>query len=83
VLFVVQGVLGRHILVAVSGGRAAPAPLPPEHPPTVTLTMEQDEFWRRCHGRLDPVEAASPGPVGIAGDDALGREVLAALAFMV
>ena len=82
VLFAVEGVLGRHILVTVAGGRAAAAPTPPERPPTVTLTMDQDEFWRRCYGRLAP-DAASAGPVTIEGDDALGRQVLAALAFMM
>jgi len=83
VLFSVQGVLGRNILVTVAAGRAAAGPVPPDRPPTVTLTMEQDEFWRRCYGRLGPDQVASVGAVLIDGDDALGRQVLGALAFMM
>jgi hypothetical protein len=53
--------------------------VPPADPPTVTLTVEQEEFWRRCFGRLGPDEESS---VVVEGDDALGRRVLGALAFM-
>jgi len=82
VLFSVTGVMGRHLLVTVDGGRASLQPVPPTEPPTVTLTMEQEEFWRRCYGRLDPDEVASTGSVTVEGDAALGRRVLGALAFM-
>ena len=83
VLFSVSGVMGRHILVTVADGRAAAAPLPPTTPPTVTLTMDQDEFWRRCYGRLGPDDVGSAGPVAIEGDVDLGRRVLASMAFMI
>ncbi len=83
VLFSVNGVMGRHILVTVAGGRAAADPAPPARPPTVTLSMDQDEFWRRCYGRLGPDEVASAGSVVIEGDVDLGRRVLAGMAFMI
>ncbi len=83
VLFSVTGVMGRHILVTVTGGRAAAAPVPPPTPPTVTLTMEQDEFWRRCYGRVGPEERESTGAVTVEGDEALGQQVLGAMAFMM
>jgi uncharacterized protein (TIGR03083 family) len=83
VLFSVTGVLGRRILVTVTDGRAAATPVPPAEPPTVTLTMAQDGFWRRCYGRVGPDDRGSVAPVTVEGDDALGRRVLDALAFMI
>ena len=83
VLFSVTGVMGRHILVTVDGGRAAAAPVPPTTPPTVTLTMAQDEFWRRCYGRVGSAELGPTDAVTIEGDEALGRQVLGAMAFMI
>ena len=82
VLFAISGVLGRHILVSVHGGRASLRPAPPAVPPTVNLGMEQDEFWRRCYGRAVPDEVGSGATVSIEGDAGLGRRVLAELAFM-
>ena len=83
VLFGVTGVLGRHVLVAVDHGRASSIPPPPAGEPTVSLTMDQDVFWRRCYGRLGPDEFAPGGAVAIEGDVDLGRRVLAAMAFMI
>jgi uncharacterized protein (TIGR03083 family) len=82
VLFAVTGVMGRHILVAVEGGRASPVAGPPVDPPSVTLTMDQEAFWRRCFGRVAPEELTDSGSVSVAGDGPLGQRVLAAMAFM-
>ncbi len=45
--------------------------------------MDQEAFWRRCFGRVSPEELLAAGTVLIAGDVALGRRVLAAMAFMI
>jgi len=82
VLFAVTGVLGRQIAVSVHGGRASLSP-PSADTPTVSLTMDQDVFWRRCYGRLGAEESLPGGPVVIEGDVDLGRRVLAGLAFMI
>ncbi len=42
VLFAVNGVMGRRVLVLVDGGRASLGPRSPTEPPTVTLTMDQE-----------------------------------------
>jgi uncharacterized protein (TIGR03083 family) len=81
VLFVVTGVMGRDILVAVDGGRAS-VPVPPVDPPSVTLAMDQEAFWRRCFGRVTPEELTDSGSVSVVGDVPLGRQVLSAMAFM-
>jgi uncharacterized protein (TIGR03083 family) len=83
VLFAVTGVLGRQVLVSVDEGRARLAPASPAHAPTVSLTMDQDDFWRRCYGRSGPEASAPGGPVAVDGDVALGHRVLANMAFMV
>jgi uncharacterized protein (TIGR03083 family) len=83
VLFAVTGVLGRQILVETVRGRARSLPLPPADAPTVSLTMDQDVFWRRCFGRLGADEFAPGGTVTIEGDLDLGRRVLAGMAFMI
>jgi uncharacterized protein (TIGR03083 family) len=80
--FAVTGVLGRQIVVSVRGGRASLSP-PSADGPTVSLTMDQDVFWRRCYGRLGTEESLPGGPVVIEGDVDLGRRVLAGLAFMI
>ena len=82
VLFVVTGVMGRHVLVVVEGGRAAPGPLPPAEPPRVTLDMDQETFWRLAFGRVGPATVVATGQVRVVGDVATGNEVLAAMDFM-
>jgi uncharacterized protein (TIGR03083 family) len=82
VLFAITGVLGRQVLVTVEGARAALRPADQAPPPTVALGMEQDEFWRRCCGRVGPDGIESGAGVSVEGDAELGRRVLAALAFM-
>jgi len=83
VLFAVTGVMGRHLLVAVEDGRASLAGAPAADPPSVTLTMDQGVFWRRCFGRVSPEELLDAGSVLIVGDGLLGRRVLAAMTFMI
>ncbi len=83
VLFAVTGVMGRRVMVSVRQGRASSSPVSPTDAPTVSLTMDQEVFWRRCYGRLGPEESAPGGPVAIEGDVDLGRRVLAGMAFMI
>jgi uncharacterized protein (TIGR03083 family) len=83
VLVSVTGVLGRHALVVVDHGRAALAPLPPAATPTVSLTLDQESFWRRCYGRVGSTELLAGGSVAIDGDVELGRRVVEAMAFMM
>ncbi len=83
VLFAINGVMGRRVLVQMDGGRASLGPVPPAEPPTVVLTMDQEAFWRRCCGRVGAEELRSEGSVAIEGDDDLGRRVLAGMAFMI
>jgi uncharacterized protein (TIGR03083 family) len=82
VVFVVEGVLGRRIVVTVHGGRAAPDPSPPAGPPSVTLAMDQDTFWRLAFGRVTPDGADAAGLVTVEGDADMGRRVLAGMSFM-
>ena len=82
VLFAVTGAMGRHLLVAVGGGRASLQAAPPADPPSVTITTDQEAFWRRCFGRVTPDELIDSGSVSVVGDGPLGRRVLAAMAFM-
>jgi uncharacterized protein (TIGR03083 family) len=83
VLIHVTGVLGRQVLVSVDRGRATSIQPPPPGVPTVSITMDQDVFWRRCYGRLGPDEFAPGGTVAIEGHVDLGRRVLAGMAFMI
>jgi uncharacterized protein (TIGR03083 family) len=82
VVFVVSGALGRRIGVTVHGGRAAPAPSPPVGPASVTLTMDQDTFWRLAFGRMTHEEAVASGLVTVEGDVDMGRRVVAGMSFM-
>jgi uncharacterized protein (TIGR03083 family) len=82
VLFIVVGLLGRHIPVVVSGGRAGVVDATPADV-TVTLTMAQDHFWRLCFGRMDYVKILATGEATVTGDTSLGHRVLGDMSFMV
>ena len=50
----------------------------------MTLTMDQEAFWRLGFGRVAPVRVARPpARSGSTGDVALGHRVLDAMAFMI
>lgn len=82
VLFVVEGALGRHALVAMAGGRASLVAASTDRPPSVTLTLEQEAFWRLAFGRVDPPALIASGKVQVDGDVALGYRVLECMPFM-
>ena len=81
VRFVVTGVLGRQVAVAVADGRAEAVVVDAEEP-TTTVIMDQDTFWRLGFGRIDPARALAAGQARVAGDIALGHRVLESMAFM-
>ncbi|HEV3264252.1 MAG TPA: maleylpyruvate isomerase family mycothiol-dependent enzyme [Acidimicrobiales bacterium] len=82
VLFEVGGALGRSVPVEVEGGRAYVRPeLTSE--PTVTLTMDQEAFWRLGFGRVSPAEVLASGEARLSGDGALGQQVLESMNFMI
>jgi uncharacterized protein (TIGR03083 family) len=83
VLFAVTGVMGRHFVVTMDGGRASLAPESPDHRPTVRLSMDQEAFWRLGFGRMAPAEALATGQVLVEGDTAMGQRVLESMAFMI
>jgi uncharacterized protein (TIGR03083 family) len=83
VLFVVVGVMGKKVGIQVDGGRASPVPLRATEEPTVTLTMDQEAFWRLGFGRVEPARVLATGEVQIEGDMALGHRVLESMAFMI
>ena len=80
VLFAVIGVMGRKVGVRVDGGRAAPVATGPADEPSVTLTMDQEAFWRLGFGRVEPARVVATGEVRIEGDVALGHRVLDSMA---
>ena len=55
----------------------------PDQDPSVTLSMDQDAFWRLGFGRIDPGRVLATGEVRVEGDIALGHRVLDAMAFMI
>jgi uncharacterized protein (TIGR03083 family) len=83
VLFSVAGVMGRQIGVRMEGGRASPDPWGPDHRPSVTLSMDQEAFWRLGFGRVEPARLVATGQVRLEGDVALGHRVLEAMAFII
>ena len=82
VLFEVGGSLGRPVPVEVEGGRAYVRPEPPSDP-TVTLTMDQEAFWRLGFGRVSAAEVLASGEARLTGDAALGQRVLESMNFMI
>lgn len=83
VLFAVNGVMGRQIHVEVRDGRAALVPEVPDAQPTVTLSMDQEAFWRLGFGRVEPMRLVASHEVRVEGDIALGHKVLDSMAFMI
>jgi len=81
VRFLVTGVLGRQVTVAVAAGRAGAVP-DGAGEPTATLTFDQETFWRLGFGRVDAARALASGQARVAGDVGLGHRVLGAMAFM-
>lgn len=83
VQFVVTGALGRHAQVVMVDGRASLVPVSSDHVPSVTVTLDQEVFWRLAFGRVDPSAVAASGEVQVGGDKALGYRVLESMAFMI
>lgn len=83
VRFLIEGDLGRSITVVVAGGRASAAPVGEDIEPDVTLTTDQDTFWRLAYGRVTAVEALADQSVRLDGDVLLGQRVLDGMAFMI
>jgi uncharacterized protein (TIGR03083 family) len=82
VLFAVTGLLGRHMPVVVDGGRARVATDLSDEP-TVTLTMDQETFWRLGLGRVAPLDMLASGQVVVAGDVVIGHRVLESMPFTI
>ena len=82
VRFVVTGLLGRVVTVAVEEGRAVPTVDAGAGPTTATLTIDQETFWRLGFGRIDAARALAAGQARVDGDMALGHRVLESMAFM-
>lgn len=81
VRFVVTGVLGRQVSVAMSDGRAATVGADGIEA-TTTVIADQESFWRLGFGRIDPHRAVAAGQVRVAGDIGLGHQVLESMPFM-
>ena len=69
-------------IVVVVDGRAALAETAPDDP-SATLDMDLTTFVALATGRADPDAALESGRVEVAGDPALGRQVVQQLSFMV
>jgi uncharacterized protein (TIGR03083 family) len=83
VLFAVVGVMGRQILIRVVDGRAEAVAASPDARPTVSLTMDQEAFWRLGFGRVEPKRLLATGEVQVDGEVSLGYKVLDAMGFMI
>jgi uncharacterized protein (TIGR03083 family) len=82
VLFNISGLLGRQIAVVVRGGRGTLVDVETAGPPTTTLFMDQEAFWRLCFGRVAPIRLLGTGQVLVDGDVVVGHKVLDAMAFI-
>ncbi len=82
VVFNVTGLLGRQIVVGVSGGRGTALDAAEAAAPTASLTMDQEAFWLLCLGRVAPLRLLGTGQVRVDGDVVLGHRVLDAMAFI-
>lgn len=82
VRFEVTGASGRRVPVVMVGARAVVAPDGGPDDPTVTLTMDQETFWRLGFGRVGADAVLASGQVRAEGDVALGGRVLGSMAFM-
>jgi uncharacterized protein (TIGR03083 family) len=85
VRFAVTGSLAQTVQVVMGATRATTQPDPDGGPDgaTVTLTMDQDLFWRLGFGRIDAAGALDSGQVRLDGDVDLGRRVLGSMVFMI
>ncbi|MGB7052815.1 MAG: maleylpyruvate isomerase N-terminal domain-containing protein [Acidimicrobiales bacterium] len=82
VLFNISGLLGRQIAVVMRGGRGTSVDADAAGPPTTTLSMDQEAFWRLCFGRVAPIRLLGTGQVLVDGDVVVGHKVLDAMAFI-
>jgi uncharacterized protein (TIGR03083 family) len=82
VLFNISGLLGRQIAVVMRGGRGTLVDVETAGPPTTTLSMDQEAFWRLCFGRVAPIRLLGTGQVRVDGDVVVGHKVLDAMAFI-
>jgi len=81
VVWEITGPLARTVAVGIQAGRGVGLDAaPPE--PSARLTLADETFWRLGCGRIDPAAALASGSVELAGDEALGRAVVAAMNFM-
>jgi len=83
VSFVISGLMGRQLAVRMETGRGSFVERDEDgEPPTTTLTMDQEAFWRLCCGRVEPVRLLGTGQVRVEGDVVVGHQVLDAMAFI-
>jgi uncharacterized protein (TIGR03083 family) len=81
VVFSITDPLARDVAITLVGKRAARLDDAPSDP-TVRLTMSGVTFERLACGRVDPTTALQAHDVQIAGDDELGRRVVAEMNYM-
>jgi uncharacterized protein (TIGR03083 family) len=82
VRFELRGSFPRRIDVVVRDGRAKAVPAL-DGPPTASLGMEVEVFWRLTCGRVDGKAAVQAGLVEMEGDTELASRVADAMAFMI
>jgi uncharacterized protein (TIGR03083 family) len=82
VVFNISGLLGRQLVVSVSGGRGTIVGPDEAGEPTCTLSMDQEAFWLLCFGRQAPLRLLGTGQVRVEGDMVVGHKVLDAMAFI-